>query len=130
MKILVVEDNQIASLVLRRFLLQLGYHDITEATNGQEALRHLEWRHFEMVITDWMMPKLDGLTLVRRIRAREGRQKIPILMVTAKGLETDIYQAIDAGIDDYIVKPLRLDLLKAKIEKLRQQASERDSQPA
>ena len=130
MKILIVEDNQIASLVLRRFLLQLGYHDITEATNGQEALRHLERRHFEMVITDWMMPKLDGLTLVRHIRAREGRQKIPILMVTAKGLETDIYQAIDAGIDDYIVKPLRLDLLKAKIEKLRQQASERDSQPA
>ena len=130
MKILIVEDNQIASLMLRRFLLQLGYHDITEATNGQEALRHLERRHFEMVITDWMMPKLDGPTLVRRIRAREGRQKIPILMVTAKGLETDIYQAIDAGIDDYIVKPLRLDLLKAKIEKLRQQASERDSQPA
>lgn len=116
MKILLVEDSPMQAMLTRRMLQQLGYADITEATNGREALRFLEGQSFGLIITDWVMPKMDGLTLIRRIRATPMGAKTPILMVTSKGTEKDLLDAIQVGIDAFIVKPLKQDVLKAKIE--------------
>ena len=116
MRILVVEDSAMASMVVVRHLNKIGYIDITEATNGKEALRHLERQQYDLVITDWMMSKGDGLTLIKTIRMHEKGRRTPIIMVTAKGLQVDIKSVIEAGVNDYIVKPVRRDVLKEKIE--------------
>lgn len=117
MRILVVEDSAMASMILVRFLNELGYSDITEATNGKEALRHLERQPYDLVFTDWMMNKGDGLSLIKSIRLREQGRRVPIIMVTSKGLPQDIQNAIEAGVNDYIVKPARKEVLEEKIGK-------------
>ena len=117
-RILLVEDDAMAARIIIRLLNRLGYEDLTEAGNGREALWYLERRRFDLVITDWMMPGMDGLELVQRIRASASGKKIPILMLTAKGMEHDLLQAIAAGVDDYILKPVKVETLQAKIEKL------------
>ncbi|MFQ5569394.1 MAG: response regulator [Rhodothermales bacterium] len=118
MKILVVEDNRVASLAIQRLLHRLGYDDIKEANNGRKALQHLDREPFDLLITDWMMPGINGLDLVRHVRARENGHRLPILMVSVRGLPEDIQKAIAAGVDAYILKPLRRKILKKKIEKL------------
>ena len=118
MRILVVEDSAMASMIIVRHLNEIGYQDITEATNGKEALRRLERQQYDLVITDWMMNKGDGLTLIKALRMREKGRRTPIIMVTAKGLQVDIKSVIEAGVNDYIVKPVRRDVLKEKIERI------------
>ncbi len=118
MRILVVEDSAMASMIIVRHLNEIGYQDITEATNGKEALRRLERQQYDLVITDWMMNKGDGLTLIKALRMREKGRRTPIIMITAKGLQVDIQSAIGAGINDYIVKPVRRDVLKEKVERI------------
>ncbi len=118
MRILVVEDSAMASMIIVRHLNEICYQDITEATNGKEALRRLERQQYDLVITDWMMNKGDGLTLIKALRMREKGRRTPIIMITAKGLQVDIQSAIGAGINDYIVKPVRRDVLKEKVERI------------
>ena len=81
-------------------------------------MRHLERQQYDLVITDWMMNKGDGLTLIKALRMREKGRRTPIIMITAKGLQIDIQSAIGAGINDYIVKPVRRDVLKEKVERI------------
>ena len=107
-----------ASLTIRRLLTRLGYEDLTEAANGREALQCLKRQHFDLVITDWVMPEMDGLELVKRIRDSATGKKIPILVLTANGTDHDLLKAFKTGVDDYNVKPAKLETLQAKIEKL------------
>ena len=106
-----------ASLTIRRLLTRLGYEDLTEAANGREALGCLKRQHFDLVITDWVMPEMDGLELVKRIRDSATGKKIPILVLTANGMDQDLLNAFKTGVDEYNVKPAKLETLQAKIEK-------------
>ena len=78
-RILIVEDFAMASLTIRRLLTRLGYKDLTEAAHGREALGCLQRQHFDLVITDSVMPKMDGLELIKRIRDKATGKKIPSL---------------------------------------------------
>ena len=108
MKILVAEDQQVSRLILTTYLREWGY-DVTEATNGLEALEHIRANgfDFDMLITDWSMPEMDGLELASRVRLLSEKTKyIYIMLLTGRGAFSDIIQGFSqGGVDDYIVKP-------------------------
>ncbi len=118
MRLLIVEDNTFQATILKRQLKNLGYEDVTGATSGEEALRHIRRQTFDLIITDWRMRGLSGLGFVQRTRAFKGREHTPIIMLTSKGLPEDVLAARMAGVDDYIVKPVVLEVLEAKIAKV------------
>jgi two-component system cell cycle response regulator len=103
--ILVAEDDPISSRVLERMLRKLGY-DVTCVGDGQEALETLQERDIRMVITDWMMPRIDGIELCRRIRAGERPGYVYVIVLTALDDTAHLVEALEAGADDYITKPL------------------------
>jgi DNA-binding response OmpR family regulator len=107
MKILTVEDDGVSRSVLRHALARLG-HEIVEAVDGEEAWRLLEAEPLRMIISDWMMPRLDGLELCRRIRSRMHVEYTYFILLTARdNSETNQFAAMEAGVDDFLMKPLR-----------------------
>ena len=118
MKILVVDDFQVMRKVVITCLEQLEFTNVVEATDGLEALEKLKSGTFGLVITDWEMPNLSGIELLKAIRADGQLQKIPVLMVTAEGLKENIIEAIRAGVNNYIVKPIDVDALREKLHKI------------
>lgn len=115
MKILIAEDDTISAMVLRRALENLG-HDVWMEPNGESAWRLLRGQQFRMVMTDWMMPRLTGVELTRRIREREGRPYTYIVLLTVKSSAEDRAMAMAAGIDDFLVKPFDPADLVSRIE--------------
>lgn len=105
MEILVVEDTRVAALVLQRILVGMGFQ-VTLTTNGAEAWEALQHKDFPVVISDWMMPEMDGIELCRRIRSRAAGSFSYIILLTARGTREDKQEAIEAGADDFLVKPL------------------------
>lgn len=105
MKLLVVEDDRVAALYLRRSLERLG-HDVTVVTNGTFALDALSTNEFRIVISDWMMPEMDGLTLCHLIRSRENSPYVYFIMQTAKADTPSLEEAMRVGCDDFFVKPI------------------------
>jgi two-component system chemotaxis response regulator CheY len=122
-KILVVEDLSIMRRVLINSLKTLGYNDILEAEDGNEALELMGKHHFDLVITDWIMPKFSGLDLARAMRSNKKLENVPILMVTSKDNKTDVMEAMRARVNDYIVKPFTAQTLEKKIKKIELQNS-------
>ncbi len=117
-KILVVDDMSTMRRIIRNILDQLGYSNVDEAENGKQALAKLKKEKFDFVITDWNMPEMDGLQLVKEIRADEELKSIPILMVTAEAKKENVMEALKAGVNNYIVKPFAPEVLKEKMEKI------------
>jgi len=117
-KILVVDDSATIRRCIANVLIEIGYSDITEASDGGEALRIMKEHSFDLVITDWNMPKIDGVTLTNIIRRSEDYQDIPILMITSRSVEEDIIQAVEAGVNSYVVKPFTIKVMKEKIDRL------------
>jgi len=97
-------------------LKRAGYADVTEASDGKDALAKLKVDKFNFVITDWNMPEMDGLTFVTNIRKTPEYKDLPILMVTTRSVKDDIIEAMKAGVNNYIVKPFTPETLKEKIE--------------
>ena len=118
MKILVVDDFQVMRKVVMTCLEQLEFTNVAEATDGLEALEKLRAEPFDFVITDWEMPNLSGIEPLKAIRADQALQRIPVLMVTAEGLQENIIEAIRAGVNNYIVKPIDVDALREKMHKI------------
>ena len=112
--LLVVEDDPVSKRILEKSLTKNGRKVVT-ACNGREALDLLEKNFFPIVITDWMMPELDGLELCRRIRQMEWPGYIFIILLTARGAVDDIITGLDAGADDYLTKPFNKAELKARL---------------
>jgi len=112
--LLVVEDDPVSRRILEKSLTKNGRKVVT-ASNGREALDLLEKTFFPIVITDWMMPELDGLELCRRIREMEWPGYIFIILLTARGAVDDIITGLDAGADDYLTKPFNKAELKARL---------------
>ncbi len=117
-KILVVEDLSIMRRVLINSLKNIGYRDILEAADGNEALELMGQHQFDLVITDWIMPKFSGVDLARAMRSTKRLANIPILMVTSKDDKNDVLEAMSAKVNDYIVKPFNTKTLEMKIKKI------------
>ena len=117
MKFLVVDDSVTMRRIILNALERIGYADALEATDGEDALAKFD-RSVGFIITDWNMPKLSGLEFTRAVRARADGQTVPILMVTTRGSREDIVLAVDAGVNNYILKPFTPTVLKEKIDAL------------
>lgn len=114
MKILIAEDDMTSRLVLGATLKKMG-HQVTAASNGREAWDALNQEHFPLLISDWMMPDMDGLELCRRIRAAHQTQYTYIVLLTALGGKSSYLDGMDAGADDFITKPFDEDTLVARL---------------
>lgn len=115
MRVLLVDDSGTMRTIQKRCLNKLGIDDVVEGEDGVQALRLFEMAAFDLVITDWNMPNMDGLTLIKEIRTRN--TQIPILMITTEAERNRVIEAIQCGVSDYLVKPFTPDGLKAKLEK-------------
>ena len=118
MRILVVDDSPTIRELIKIFLKDLEFTNVEDAADGLNALEKLKSEVFDLVITDWNMPKLSGLDLLKAIRADDMMKKIPVLMVTSVDEKDNVIQAVQAGINDYILKPISAEVLKNKIDKI------------
>jgi two-component system chemotaxis response regulator CheY len=116
MKILTVDDFSTMRRIIRNMLRQLGYTNIVEAEDGVEALGLLQREKVDFVISDWNMPNMNGLELLKAIRADENLKPIPVLLVTAEALKEYVVEAVKAGVNSYVVKPFTAETLKEKID--------------
>lgn len=105
-KFLVLEDSPTMRRVVSKAVQRYEKSEIFEAADGYEGIELLSKHKFDFFVVDWLMPNMDGLTFVKKIRSLESYKNTPILMITTKSSKADIVEAISAGIDDYIVKPL------------------------
>jgi two-component system chemotaxis response regulator CheY len=115
MKILIVDDSVTMRRILVNSLQRVGYKEYVEAGDGEEAMKAFD-ATVQFVITDWNMPNMSGLELARAIRAHADGKHVPILMVTTRSVKEDIVAAIQAGVNNYIVKPFTPQVLKEKME--------------
>ena len=119
MKILVVDDSSTMRRIIVNTLSKLGYKDVLEASNGLEALTVLkENPDVSLILTDWNMPEMDGLTFVQTLKKSKTFSKVPIIMITTMGAKEDIVKALKAGVNNYIVKPFTPQILKEKIQQV------------
>ena len=115
--ILVVDDHGATRTLISVLLQRLGYDDIAVARDGMEALEKLRARRYDLILSDWDMPEIDGLSLWHKIKEDETLKDIPLIMVTAVNEVEKVRQAISEGVADYMVKPITLQALTTKIEK-------------
>lgn len=118
MKILVVDDFSTMRRIVKNLLKQLGYVNIDEAEDGAQAYEKVKNGDYGFVVSDWNMPNMDGLDLVKSVRANPAIKDLPILMVTAEAEKDKVIAAIQAGVSNYIVKPFTGDTLKEKMDKI------------
>ncbi len=118
MKILVVDDFTTMRKVVRNLLKQSGYENIVEAEDGVSALRVLKSQKIDFIISDWNMPNMTGLELLKAVRADSEVAQTPFLMVTAEALQENVVAAVKAGVNNYIVKPFTAEVLNDKIAKI------------
>ena len=117
-KILIVDDFATMRRIVKNLLKQLGYENITEAEDGEQAYAKLKGGGFKFVVSDWNMPNLDGLGLVQKVRSDPELKTMPFLMVTAEAEKEKVIEAIKAGVSNYIVKPFTAETLKEKMDKI------------
>ena len=117
-KILIVDDHPATRGLISGLLQQLGYNDISSVHNGTEALAQLKKKRFDLVLSDWVMPEMDGLTLWNNIKEDESLKNTPFVLLTAVNEMEKIKEAISKGITDYIVKPITLQALTKKLAKV------------
>ncbi|WP_323846756.1 chemotaxis response regulator CheY [Microbulbifer magnicolonia] len=118
MKILVVDDFPTMRRIVRSLLKELGFTNVEEAEDGQEGLSKLAGGGFGFVVSDWNMPNLNGLDMLKQIRADESTKALPVLMVTAEAKKDNIVAAAQAGANGYIVKPFTAATLEEKLNKI------------
>lgn len=119
LKFLIVDDSVTMRRIVINSLANLNFVDYVEATDGKDALAKLESdSSINFVITDWNMPEMNGLELVKAIRTHPKFSDLPILMVTTRGLKTDILEALQAKVNNYVLKPFTPQVLKEKIEQI------------
>ena len=117
MKLLVVDDSSTMRRIIKNTLQRLGYEDILEAEHGLQAWELLDTvNEVNVLITDWNMPEMNGLDLVKKVRADSRFVDIPIIMVTTEGGKAEVITALKAGVNNYIVKPFAPQVLKEKLE--------------
>ena len=123
MKILVVDDSSTMRRIIINALKNVGFSDYVEASNGREGIEKLASNSVDLIITDWNMPEMTGVEFIRAVRANDATKQIPALMVTTNASQEDIAQAMDAGVNNYLVKPFTPDGIKEKIQLAVKQAA-------
>jgi len=118
MKFLVVDDFATMRRIVRNLLKELGFVNVDEAEDGVAALQKLRASKFDFVVTDWNMPNMTGIELLRKIRADATLKHLPVLMVTAEARKENIIQAAQAGASGYVVKPFTAATLDEKLKKV------------
>ena len=118
MKILIVDDFSTMRRIIENVLRHLGFNDTHEAADGNSALAMLQNGNFDFLVTDWNMPGMSGIDLLKAVRADAKLASLPVLMVTAESKREQIIEAAQAGVNGYMVKPFTAVTLKAKIEKI------------
>ena len=118
LRILVIDDFPTMRRIVRNLLKELGFTNVEEAEDGKQALEFLNQGSFELVISDWNMPNLDGLEMLRRVRANPATATLPVLMVTAEAKKENIIAAAQAGASGYVVKPFTAAVLEEKLGKV------------
>jgi len=120
LKFLVVDDFSTMRRIVKNLLQELGYPNVQEADDGATALPMLRAGSFDFLITDWNMPQLPGLALLKAVRADPKLQKLPVLMVTAEAKREQIVEAAQAGVNGYVIKPFTAQVLGEKLNKILQ----------
>jgi len=118
LKILVVDDFATMRRIMKNILKQLGYTNITEADDGTTALEELKRGSFDLIISDWNMPKMTGLDLLKLVRSDSVYKDIPFLMVTAEAQKQNVIEAVQAGVSNYVVKPFTAEAIADKLDKI------------
>lgn len=116
-KVLFVEDSLTMRRIIMNSLKTIGFTDIIEATDGEDALKKIEDTKVELILTDWNMPEMNGEQLVRHLRETEMYKTTPIFMITTRGMKADVLTAVKLGVNGYIVKPFTAEILKKKLSK-------------
>lgn len=116
MRILIVDDSSTMRRIIKNTLQRLGYTDLIEAEHGVEAMAKMADNEIQVLITDWNMPEMNGLELVKKVRSQDKYVDMPIIMVTTEGGKAEVITALKAGVNNYIVKPFTPDVLKSKLE--------------
>ncbi|MBI3771246.1 MAG: chemotaxis response regulator CheY [Gammaproteobacteria bacterium] len=118
MKILIVDDFSTMRRIIKNLLRDLGFNNTHEADDGQTALPMLQVGKFDFLITDWNMPGMQGIDLLKAVRADANLASLPVLMVTAEAKREQIVEAAQAGVSGYVIKPFTAATLKEKIDKI------------
>ena len=116
MKILIVDDFSTMRQIVKKSLRQLGFDNIIEAVDGQDALGKLKADEYKFIISDWNMPNMMGIDLLKAVRSDDKLKTLPFLMVTAEAQKENIIEAAKAGVSQYIIKPFTVDALEQKME--------------
>jgi two-component system chemotaxis response regulator CheY len=120
LRFLVVDDFSTMRRIVKNLLQELGYANVQEADDGSSALPMLKTGNFDFVITDWNMPQLPGLELLKAVRADPNLTHLPVLMVTAEAKREQIVEAAQAGVSGYVIKPFTAQILGEKLAKILQ----------
>jgi len=118
MKILIVDDFSTMRRIIKNLLRDLGFNNTEEADDGNTGLPKLQSGNFDFLVTDWNMPGMTGIDLLRAVRADDKLKTLPVLMVTAEAKKEQIVMAAQEGVNGYIVKPFTAQTLKEKIDKI------------
>ncbi len=118
MRVLVVDDFSTMRRIVKNILRQLGFQNMTEADDGTTAWEIINSEKIDFIVSDWNMPQMTGIELLRKVRASEAYSHIPFLMVTAEAQQENIIEAVQAKVSNYIVKPFTAEILKQKIDKI------------
>jgi len=116
MRVLIVDDSSTMRRIIANTLRKLGYEDLAEAGDGNEGLQQVAQSRPGLILTDWHMPNMDGREFVRTLREQPGLESIPVLMVATHAESADVVLALQAGVNDHVVKPFTPETLKEKIE--------------
>ena len=118
MRVLVVDDFSTMRRIVKNILRQLGFNNVAEADDGTSAWEILNREKIDFIVSDWNMPQMTGIELLRRVRASEQHAETPFLMVTAEAQQENIIEAVQARVSNYIVKPFTAETMKQKIDKI------------
>ena len=118
MKIMVVDDMSTMRRIVKNILKQLGFSNIEEAENGKDAFEKIKQGGFGFVVSDWNMPVMTGIELLRAIRSDAELKTLPVMLVTAEAQKENIIEAVQAGVSNYIVKPFTAEQIQEKISKI------------
>ncbi|MBF0201401.1 MAG: response regulator [Desulfamplus sp.] len=117
-KVLIVDDFATMRRILKNILKQLGFKNLLEADDGTTALESLERNDIDLIISDWNMPKMTGLELLKSVRSSKKYAKVPFLMVTAEAQKQNVIEAVQAGVSNYVVKPFTAEAISDKLKKI------------
>ncbi len=118
MKVLIADDSISMRKIVSNILVQLGYTEIVETCNGKDAFEMLEKARFDLIISDWNMPQMNGLELLKAVRKSKNHMDVPFIMATAEGLKQNISAAFDAGATDFVAKPFSADIMAETLKKI------------